>query len=477
MNKSNFIFKKKITVLPDNEKINVLDDELKNNILNIRKKRIELTPGMGGVSPYLLDHLLGGGSNLVSLDIAITAGCNFKCIWCYRPGKEWGKMFLSFDKIKEIINEAIKLHVQYFIITGGEPLIYKDGDITYFDIIDYINKVCKENNISPNILTFSDVALITEEIAVKLAKRKVALCLKRDSTDNFIQNSILGVSNGSSKIVQGYKNLFDVGYGSKKDLIATVNTVLAKNISFKNDETIDTADGLIDLHIWVKQNNMEHSIVPIHYCGEAKNKDQERGINPLDIKVLYDIMSAIDEFEFNDVWKVYSPFPKNKTCNRPGRGIHVRSTGDVTSCSESPLIDDYIFGNIYETSLSDIILSNKFLNFRQDFDNREGKYICNAKVCDLFANRLCRGGCATRSAYSKIDVETGCMEQNKYEKAYHIGREDPFCPAWVVLAKKQGALTENIYEEYVDYYLSKSSLSFSLKEKIRNKIVLEFNNI
>ncbi|KKK52312.1 hypothetical protein LCGC14_3106170, partial [marine sediment metagenome] len=41
---------------------------------------------------------------------------------------------------------------------------------------------------------------------------------KKDSTDDFIQNSILGVDEGNSKIIQGYKNLFNVGYGSEKDL-------------------------------------------------------------------------------------------------------------------------------------------------------------------------------------------------------------------------------------------------------------------
>ena len=94
MGESKSIFKKEVVVLPDNEKINVLDDKLKGDILDVRKKRIELAPGMGGVSPCSLDHLLNS-SSLVSLDIAITAGCNFKCVWCYRPGNEWGKMYIE----------------------------------------------------------------------------------------------------------------------------------------------------------------------------------------------------------------------------------------------------------------------------------------------------------------------------------------------------------------------------------------------
>ncbi len=473
MDKSESIFSREISVLED-QKINALSEEELNAIMNARKKRVELDPGMGGVDPRSLDLLLENDSNLVSLDIAITAGCNFKCIWCYRPGNEWGRMFFSFDKIKEMVDDAKSLNVQYFIITGGEPMLYKDGDKTYFDVIDYIQESYTDSDIDPSILTFSDVALITPYIAQKLADRKVALCLKRDSMDSNIQDAILGVKGGHDKMVQGYQNLFDVGYGSKEGLVATVNTVLAKNIPSKDGTVVNTTSGLLDLHMWIRAMNMEHSVVPIHYCGEAKGEEQQNGINPLDIKVLYDIMSAMDEMLFDDKWNVYSPFPKNKTCNRPGRGLHVRATGDVTSCSESPLIDDYTFGNIHTDKLNDIVLSDKFKEFRGDFDNREGKYICNSKACDLHANRLCRGGCATRSAYSKINVENGNIEENKHERAYMEGREDPLCPAWIILAKKQNALKENVYEEYVDYYLSGTVFPGSLKNKIRDKIITDF---
>lgn len=468
------IFKKEITPLADGNKIYKLSEENKHDILKLRKRRIELDPGMGGVDPESLDALLQNKSEIVSLDIAITAKCNFKCIWCFRPENEWGSMTHSFSSIKNMIDDAKTLGVKYFIITGGEPLIYKDESKTYFDIIDYIQIVYQNNDISPRILTFSDVALTTKEMAKKMADRNISLCLKRDSLDSYIQDSILNVVGGHDNIVKGYDNLFEVGYGSDKNLSVTVNSVLAKNIPAQDGTFIDTTDGLIDLHMWIKENGMEHSIVPIHYCGEAKTENQNEGIGPLDIKVLYDIISAVDEIVFDDKWSVYSPFPQNKTCNRPGRGVHIRATGDVTSCSESPLIDDYIFGNIRKNNLVEIISTDKFKNFKKEFDQREGKFICNSKVCDLYANQLCRGGCATRSAYSRIDPITGLIENNTYEKAYLDGREDPLCPGWIILAQKQNALVDGIYETYVNNYLSKCFLTESLKNKIQKKIVANF---
>ena len=466
------IFSKPIKEL-NNSKVYDLSQKEINNILKIRKQKIELDPGMGGVDPYSLDKLLEK-SKLVSLDIAITAGCNFKCKWCYRPENEWGVMFHSFSKIKSIIKEALSIGIKYFIITGGEPLIYKDKSKTYFDIIDFIYNTYKNNNIKPNILTFSDVGLITKDIAQKIADRKISLCLKRDTLNANIQNEIIGVKNGNIKIQKGYKNLINAGYGLKDNLYITVNTVLAKNIP-GNNIIIDTTTGLIDLHMWIKKNNFEHSIVPIHYCGEAETSEQKAGINPLDIKVLYDILSAIDEIEFNDIWKVYSAFPKNKTCNRPGRGVHIRATGDITSCSESPLINNYIFGNINKNTLTKAILSDKFLDFREEFNTREGKYICNSKTCDLYKNKLCKGGCATRSAYSRININNGLIEQNECLEAYTKGREDPLCPGWIILAKKQNALKNGIYEKTTEYYLSRTNISSTLKQKIKDKIINDFH--
>ena len=291
------------------------------------------------------------------------------------------------------------------------------------------------------------------------------LDLHFESSESAIQPLIIGSSN---KALSLSNKLFEAGYGSNPDLAVSVNQVLRKG-------EFNTLDGIVDLHMWIKAHGMEHSVVPIHYCGEALNEEQQEGIHPLEVKAAYDIMSEIDSCEFNDIWKVYSPFPKNKTCNRPGRGVHIRATGKVTSCSESPLIDDYVFGDIHKDKFIDIIRSSKFDNFKEEFALREGKYICNPDVCDLCANHLCRGGCATRSAYSKFDPETGLIVQNTNMQAYSQGREDPLCPAWTVLAQKQGVLKEGVYENVVEGLLANSGLDSNFASRIKQRIVANFS--
>ena len=93
----------------------------------------------------------------------------------------------------------------------------------------------------------------------------------------------------------------------------------------------------------------------------------------------------------------------------------------------------------------------------------------------MCANHLCRGGCATRSAYSKFDPETGLIVQNTNMQAYSQGREDPLCPAWTVLAQKQGVLKEGVYGNVVENLLANSKLDSSFASKIKQRIIADFN--
>lgn len=465
-------FKKKLKVPKD--KVYSLSNKEMDNILKSRQAKIELDPGFGGVSPDVIQSILKEGSELVSIDFALTAACNFNCEYCYRPENEWGVMKLSYDTLSRTIEDAAELGVRFFILTGGEPLMYSnkvdDKVYKYFDIVDKIRDVYSDKEVNPQIMTFSDVALITPEVAKKLAERKVGLCLKRDSLDHKIQDALVRTDGASIDMERAYQNLFDVGYGKDPSLPISVNQVLQRG-------KFNTLNGSVKLHYWIKSHGMEHSIIPVHYCGNALDENQEDGLHTLDVKVLYDILAYIDTHEFNDPWKTYSPFVKNKTCNRPGRGVHIRATGDVTSCSESPLLEPYLFGNILEGNLLEMIRSDKFRNFSEDFDQGQGTYVCNSDVCDLHANKLCRGGCATRSAYSKIDPKTGIMIKNENLLAYSENREDPFCPAWIVQAKRQGILKEGLYEKVADEIFATSNLEDSKIKKIKKKILDDFNNL
>ncbi len=460
LHKKEAIFTSPIRSPADGEKIYHLSEEQVKALKDLRGATVDLHPGMGGIAPDKLIDMVKQGKLLTSLDYMITRGCNFECTWCFAGSDPFQKDYLPFGTLESLTKEAADIGVSLFVLTGGEPLVYKDpalgqqkerGD-HFFRIVKMIRDSYNGKDNQAKILTFDDVALITPEIARKFADFEVGLCTKGDTLNSELQDFKVNQVGAFKRMQQGYQNLIDVGYGKNPKLRLVVNSVL--------DHT--TFDGMLDLHMWVMENRFDHSIVPVHYCGNAENEDQEAGIHSPHVKVLYDLITKIDAKYFGVNWEAWSAFTYNKTCNRNRSGLHVRANGDITACSESPSKDEtkkYTFGNVLtdkDFSLRTLVSSQELAAYREEFSKGHGTYVCSPKVCDLYANDLCQGGCATRSAYSKVDYDTGLIVKNDNPNNYSEAREDPLCPAWTVLAERQGVLKEGLLESIRERLLKNS---------------------
>jgi radical SAM protein with 4Fe4S-binding SPASM domain len=113
---------------------------------------------------FSLWNKMKGKRSLVSFDFEITARCNNNCRHCYINLPARNKLAkdkeLSFEEIKEIVNEAVSLGALWCLITGGEPLLRDD----FFDIYLYLKKK------GLLVSVFTNGTLITEE-HVKLFKK------------------------------------------------------------------------------------------------------------------------------------------------------------------------------------------------------------------------------------------------------------------------------------------------------------------
>ncbi|MAF95667.1 MAG: hypothetical protein CMM60_07945 [Rhodospirillaceae bacterium] len=454
------IFTKPLLPPAVGEKVFSLTPEEIRKIRELRGAVVDLHPGMGGVAPESIIRMIQDGAKITSLDFMITKGCNFECTWCFAESGPLMKEYLPFNILERLTAEGLESGVQLFVLTGGEPLMYRDPalgkqgtrGIHFFRIVEMIRETAARMGTPTKILTFDDVALITPEIAERFAEFEVGLCTKGDTLNAELQEYKVNQSGAFRKIQEGYRNLMNAGYGRDQKLRLVVNSVL--------DHT--TFDGMIDLHLWVMENGFDHSIVPVHYCGNAEDEDQEAGIHSPHVKVLYDLLARIDSKYFELDWTPWSAFTYNKSCNRNRSGLHIRASGDVTACSESPdrtATDRYTFGNVFDDgfSLKSLAGSERLARYRTEFAEGHGTYVCSPDVCDLYANDLCQGGCATRSAYSKIDTESGLIIKNDNHHNYSEKREDPLCPAWTVLAERQNVLRQGLLESIHQRLLAKTA--------------------
>ncbi len=100
----------------------------------------------------------------LSAEIELTERCNNNCVHCYinlpADDEEARKRELSFEEIRDIVDETVQMGCLWWLITGGEPLVRED----FADIYLYLKK--------KGLLTsvFTNATLITPEL-VSLFKK------------------------------------------------------------------------------------------------------------------------------------------------------------------------------------------------------------------------------------------------------------------------------------------------------------------
>lgn len=85
------------------------------------------------------------GREINYMRISITDRCNLRCRYCMPDGAEWIPMkeILTYEEITEVCQEAVKLGITRFKITGGEPLVRRGCP----EVIRMI-KIFREQNLS-----------------------------------------------------------------------------------------------------------------------------------------------------------------------------------------------------------------------------------------------------------------------------------------------------------------------------------------
>ncbi len=79
--------------------------------------------------------LAGRKGRLLAMNLEVTARCNNNCRHCYinvpANNQDAKKKELSFEKIKDIADQACSLETLWCLITGGEPLLRNDFEEIY----------------------------------------------------------------------------------------------------------------------------------------------------------------------------------------------------------------------------------------------------------------------------------------------------------------------------------------------------------
>jgi len=147
------------------------------------------------------------------LVISPAATCNLKCTGCYANSSSSESAHLDFEMFSRIIEEKEKLWGSYFtVISGGEPLMWRDGGHTILDIF--------KKHKDQYFMMYTNGTLIDKAMAKKLAD--LGNVTPAISIEGFEEATDARRGKGTyKKILEAFANLREAGVPFGVSLTAT----------------------------------------------------------------------------------------------------------------------------------------------------------------------------------------------------------------------------------------------------------------
>jgi radical SAM protein with 4Fe4S-binding SPASM domain len=328
-------------------------------------------------SPRIVKNL----NSPINFNLIVTRVCNADCIHCCANANK-DDAYLSLENLKKVLKIAEDNSVFYFVVTGGEPLMYKH----IWDLLD----LTKDKF---GILMNTNGTLITKEVAEKLANYNLAsVHISLDGPNQEIYRKQRGDTTDFSTVLNGITNLVDAG------VKVTTKMVLTKiNVDYIEDVIkLSCKLGVSKLSLaWFKPvgrgfNNEDSLMMP-----SEKVKEVSKQLYNLKEKYSSKINISFDDSQcFPFLTNEMEEIKYRKLCG--DYFFRVDYTGDVFPC---PFIETKI-GNIFEDPIKKI-WNNPLVQSQRDASFGE-KLNGVCKTCNNRA--LCSGGCRSRALAINKDM-------------------------------------------------------------------------
>ena len=185
------------------------------------------------------------GYRIKTIYFYLTEGCNLKCRHCWiAPNYEEyqnGKLdfpYISFEVLKDIIEQAIELGISSVKLTGGEPLIHPQIK----EIIAYIH----QKKIA--LVVETNGVLLTPELTELISQGENSfVSVSIDSHKREIHDWIRGVPGSYDAAVRGIENLVSAGF--KPQIIMSVMRRNAEDIESLVEMAVKLGAGSVKFNL------------------------------------------------------------------------------------------------------------------------------------------------------------------------------------------------------------------------------------
>lgn len=284
----------------------LINDNKEEDLTNIRPYNRANLYGIMGELDFCFQKLDDNGF-LPNLFFELTYNCNLKCVHCFNDKNL--KEQPTFEDVKPIIDEAIKLGTFFITLSGGECTLNKD----FIKIAQYIREKRLALCIYTNGQTFYDNPELLEKV-VNLYPFEIALSLY--SMNSEIHEKITGIKGSYHKTLSVIKKL------KEKNINVRINSFQTKYNPYDCKEIQEFA----------KENNVSCAIDYELINNPDKSNSDVRITEEQLLKMFKANTSLykIDNFkiiEFNDVF-----MKKALLCSAGHKAISINPNLDIYTC-------------------------------------------------------------------------------------------------------------------------------------------------
>lgn len=289
---------------------------------------------------------------LNEITIEITQQCPNQCVHCSSLSSTYKTFCLSFNKIKELIDDAIDLGCSTINLSGGEPFVHPE--IT--QIVDYIYEKGFQCYIYTSGITLSDgkPTVVSIEMLLQLRGKVTKYIVNVEAADERTYNHIMGTSfNGFTMMKQFIRNAVAQGevveahfvpmkpnYMQIPDVVKMCNEMGVSRVSFLR---------------FVAQ-------------GRGLDNEKELKLSEEEFAETRSLMKKCEINNFNGV-RLGIPFQgcaKRVNCMTSISKLNIRYDGNVYPCeafkNDQPFFISHAQAdNVYENRLRDIYANSVYL--------------------------------------------------------------------------------------------------------------------